>query len=101
MPSSITLCNSLKGGCEVEVSIFSQVFSDGMKGNGLKLHQRRFKFDIRKNVLERVVMHWHRLLREVVESSSLKIFKKSGDVPLRNVVSEHGGDRSMVGLYDL
>jgi len=64
-----------------------------MRGNSLNLNQERFSVDIRKNVLcERVVMQWHRLPREVVESSSLEVFKKCGDVALRTTVSGHGGD---------
>lgn len=32
---------------------------------------------------------------------SLEVFKKRGEVALRDVASRHGGDGSMVGLHDL
>ncbi|KFO84188.1 hypothetical protein N320_04617, partial [Buceros rhinoceros silvestris] len=55
--------------------------------NALKLCEGRSRSGIRKNFFtERVVKHWNRLPREMVESLSLEGFKRRVDMVLRDVV---------------
>ncbi|KFV74773.1 hypothetical protein N307_08491, partial [Dryobates pubescens] len=55
--------------------------------NGLKLEDGRFRLDIRKKFFTvRVVRHWNRLPREVVDAPSLEVFKARVDEALNTLV---------------
>ena len=72
------------------VSLFSPVTVIGREVMALSCIRAGFRIlGIRKNFFsKRVVMQWHRLPRAVVESLSLKVFKKHADVALS---SGHSG----------
>ena len=87
----MTLYKHLKGGCgEMGFGPFSQVTAIAREETALPCLDVRL--DVRNNFFsERVVMQWHRLPRELVESPSLEVFKSLGDVALRDVVNRDGG----------
>ena len=59
----------------------------GKRGNGFKQRQGRFRLDLRRKFLtQRVVTHWNRLPKEVVDIPSLEAFKARLDVALGSLV---------------
>lgn len=68
-------------------SVFSVVQHLKTQGNNIKLSKGRFILDIGEIFfIERVIKHWNRLPRKVVESPSLEVFKRCVDMALRDIV---------------
>ncbi|KFP26655.1 hypothetical protein N325_01495, partial [Colius striatus] len=84
----INIYKYLNGRCqEVGTSLFLMVSSNRTRGNGMKREHKKFHLNIRKNYFTvRVTEPWNRLPREVVESTSLKVFKTCLDVFLCNLI---------------
>ncbi|GAB0177073.1 hypothetical protein GRJ2_000172500 [Grus japonensis] len=67
--------------------LFTRAYSDRTRANSFKLKEGRFRLDIRKEFFTvRVVRHWNRLPREVVDAPSLEVFKARLDGALGNLV---------------
>ncbi|KFQ79487.1 hypothetical protein N337_02399, partial [Phoenicopterus ruber ruber] len=67
--------------------LFSRACCDRTRGNIFKLKEGRYRLDIRKKFFTmKVVKHWHRLPREVVEAPSLETFKVRLDGALGNLI---------------
>ncbi|KAK4828204.1 hypothetical protein QYF61_024638 [Mycteria americana] len=68
--------------------------SDRTRGNGFKLKEGRFRLDIEVSIWDirkkyftmRVVRHWNRLPREVVDAPSLEVFTARLDGALGNLL---------------
>jgi len=66
--------------------LFSRACCDRTRGNGLKLKEGIFRLDIRKKLFTmRVMKHWHRLPRDVIDAPSLETFKVRLDGALSNL----------------
>jgi len=74
-----------RGSGKAGVDLFTLGSSDGMCWNGSKLQQGRFRLVVRKYLIsERVLKHWNRLARAVVDDPILSVLKRHLDNALNN-----------------
>jgi len=76
-----------KGGYKkVGDKLFSRICCDRTKGNGSKLKEGRYRLKIKTKRIIKVVRHWNRLTREVVDAPSLETFKVGLDGALSTLI---------------
>lgn len=79
----------------------SKVTSNRTRGKGLRLCQRRFRMDFRKNfITAEVVVHWSRMPRKAMESPFLSVSKNDRTWQFVIQFSGLGSICSNVGLDD-
>ena len=70
-----------------EDRLFSRACCDRTRGNRFQLKEKRFRLDIRKKYFTlRVMRHWCRLPRKVVNAPSLETYKVRVDAALSNMI---------------
>lgn len=76
----------LEGFCKADrARLLSVLLSDRRRDSGPKVKHRRLHLNVRNHFFTvRVMEHWHRLPRDVVESLYLEVFKSSLKVVLGN-----------------
>ncbi|KFM10245.1 hypothetical protein AS27_12833, partial [Aptenodytes forsteri] len=84
----LAACQYLKGAYKKDGGkLLSRACCNRTRGNGFKLKGGRFRLDTRKKFFTlRVVKHWHRFPREVVDAPSLETFQVRLDGALSNLI---------------
>ena len=76
-----------RGSRKAGEGLVTRAGSDRTRVNGLKLKEGRLRLGIKKKFFPvRVVRHWNRLPREVVDAPSLEVFKARLDGALTNLI---------------